>query len=363
MRELIREAALSARSAPVASAVTVVMIAGMILSIMLTTGKTVGAEQQVLGTIDTVATRAIEVRAEQDAGVTADVLARIATLDGVEWSGAFSGAADVTNAHVPDGAPVPLRYAYTDNPEILGIPFTTPLPAETVWASKAALHALGMIEQAGAVQIAGGHTLPVLGELQVPEFLTGLEPLVLVPSTDLGGADPVSLIIVVAESPALVAPVTQAVMSVLGAGDPSQVTVTTSEQLAQLRGIIQSQLGDFSRGLVLALFALTGGLVATLLYGLVLMRRRDFGRRRALGATRSFVVTLLLLQTLIQALIGLVAGGAASYLLLTLSGDPLPGVKFAIAIGILTVLTALLAAIVPALVASRREPIRELRVP
>ena len=61
--ELIREAIATARSQPVASALTVFMVAGMILAVMLTTGRTVGAEQEVLGSIDSAGTRSITIRA------------------------------------------------------------------------------------------------------------------------------------------------------------------------------------------------------------------------------------------------------------------------------------------------------------
>ncbi len=103
--------------------------------------------------------------------------------------------------------------------------------------------------------------------------------------------------------------------------------------------------------------------MAILLYGLVMMRRKDFGRRRALGATRSLIVTLLLAQTAILAVIGITIGTAASTIILRISGDPLPGLAFMGALGILTLATAMIAAAIPAIIASRREPIRELRVP
>ena len=52
-----------------------------------------------------------------------------------------------------------------------------------------------------------------------------------------------------------------------------------------------------------------------------------------------------------------------SVVVLLASEDPLPGVSFTLALCVLTLATALLSAILPAVVASRREPIRELRVP
>lgn len=360
---VIREASASARSQPIASIVTVMVVVGMVLTVMLTTGRTVGAEQQVLGSIDAVGTRSITVRAEAGAGVTSDVLTRIAAIDGIEWSGGFSLAVDATNSDFADAVRVPLRYAYGDHFADLGIPEHSPAPGTLAWASDMALEQLGMPDHVGSVTLASGLTHGLGGHITAPDHLTELEPLLFVPQPEPTGDEPLSVLIVVAASPELVSPVSQAVLSVLSADDPSKVTVHTSTVFAQLRGLIEGQLGSFSRGLVLALLVLTGTLVAVLLYGLVMMRRKDFGRRRALGASRSLIVGLLLTQTLLLAVAGISVGVATSTVVLIASGDPLPGLAFTGSLCVLTLVTALIAALIPALLASRREPIRELRVP
>ncbi|TKJ95534.1 lipoprotein ABC transporter permease [Plantibacter flavus] len=360
---VVREAAASARSQPVASVVTMLMVAGMILAVMLTTGRTVGAEQQVLGSIDSKGTRSIVIRAEADAGITSDVLDRIDRIEGIEWAGAFSSATDATNAAVTEGVRVPVRFAFSKDLGVLRLPESSPAVGEVSYASPEALVQLGLADGVGAIALTDGQVFGVGGAIETPDFLRSFEPLVLVPSSQYSGSETVNIIVIVARQPELVAPVADAVNSVLAPSDPSKVTVQTSEALAQLRGLIQGQLGSFSRGLVVALLALTGALVTVLLFGLVMLRRKDFGRRRALGATRTLIVTLLLVQTAILACFGIVAGTVTAALILAIPGDPLPGAGFTVALAVLTLVTALLAALVPALVASRREPIRELRVP
>ncbi len=360
---LLREATATARSQPVASALTVLMITGMIVAVMLTTGRTVAAEQQILGTIDSVGTRSITIRAEEGAGVTSDVIDRLAHIDGIEWSGAFSGAVDATNSIILDGRKVPVRYAYTAHLDALNIPASSPLPGETAHASARALRELGVLDHSGSITLSTRASYALTGPITVPDFLAVLQPLVLIPQPAADGSEPVNVIIVIAKSPDLVAPVSTAAISVLAATDPTKVTVQTSESLAQLRALIQGQLGGYSRGLVLALTALTGTLVAILLYGLVMMRRRDYGRRRALGATRGLIITLLIAQTGVLALIGIVIGLIITSALLAITNSPSPGAGFTAALSILALATALIAALIPALIASRREPIRELRVP
>ncbi|QKJ21217.1 lipoprotein ABC transporter permease [Microbacterium hominis] len=339
------------------------MVAGMIIAVMLTTGRTVGAEQRVLGSIDTAGTRSITIRAEQSAGVTSDAVDRIAHIDGVEWAAGFSAAVDATNTLIPDGTRVPARFAYGPHLDRLDIPREIPLEGTAAYVSPLAAAELGMVDTAGAITLLGGPEYAVVGALDIPDFLTGLQPVLLIPQPDPIGTEPVALIMVIAERPDLVAPVSDAVLSVLGADDFTKVTVQTSETLAHLRALIQGQLGGFSRGLVLAVLALTGALVAILLTGLVLMRRKDYGRRRALGATRGLIVALLLTQTGLLATLGVALGAATSTAALLMLGDPLPGAAFTASLGVLALATALLAALIPAITASRREPIRELRVP
>jgi putative ABC transport system permease protein len=358
-----REAIASAVSQPVASVVTVLVVIGMVLTVMLTTGRTVGAEQRVLGSIDDAGTRAIQVRAETGAGLTSDVLDRIATVEGIEWAAAFSSAVDATNAAVPDGARVPVRLAYGTHLGRLGIPDNSPLPGDLAYASPAALDHLGLPDIAGSVTTTTGTNFAVAGTIITPDFLASFEPVVLAPQPDATGDETVNVLLVIAERPDLVTPISNAVFSVLAVDDPTKISVQTSESLAQLRAIVQSQLGAFSRGLVLVTLAVTGLLVAVILYALVMMRRKDFGRRRALGATRGLIVGLLMTQTVLLTVLGVALGLAAAAIALAVTGDPLPGPAFMAALAVLTIITAAVAALLPAVVASRREPIRELRVP
>ncbi len=360
---VLREAAASARSQPVASVLTILMVAGMILAVLLTTGRTVGAAREVISSIDDAGTRSIVIRADDSAGITSDVLDRIDTIEGIEWDGAFSAAIDATNTLVTDGTRVPVRYAYGDDLAQLGIAAVSPLPGQVGYGSSQALTELGLVDGVGSITVTNGLSYTIAGRIDTPDYLQDLEPLVLIPRPDATGTESVNLIVVIARSPALVASVADAVTSVLAATDSTKVAVETSETLAQIRQLVQGQLGTFSHGLVLAILALTSVLVAVLLYGLVTMRRKDFGRRRALGASRSFIVTLLLTQTALLALTGTIAGTTAGAAVIVFSGDPLPGADFIAAVAFLGVLTSLLAALVPAVIASRKEPIRELRVP
>ena len=361
---MMREAATSALAAPVASILTVVMIAGMCAAVLLTSGRTVGAEQSVMSSIDSEGTRSIIVRADGEAGLDAGVLERIRHLDGIEWAGAFGLATDVQNAAFPGGTKVPLRLAYGDDWSTLGLPEPLPAPGGIAYASPFAAEQLGLTDHIGQVVAPGGAGYGVGGNATVPDHLRFLEPVLIAPQpATTGTPDPISVLVVIAERPDLVAPVSSAVTSVLAVTDPSKITLETSEDLATLRALIEGQLGSFGRTLTLGILALTAVLAAAILYGIVMLRRKDFGRRRALGASQGLIITLLLTQTALLAVIGAAFGSAAALSVLAATGDPSPGWAYTLGVGILAVGVAIVAALLPALAAARREPITELRVP
>ncbi|GEP26482.1 hypothetical protein CLE01_10800 [Cryobacterium levicorallinum] len=361
---MIIEALATARAQPVSSVVSIVIVAGMVGAVLLTTGRTVGAEQAVLNSIDSAGTRSIVIRAEGDAGLDTSVLERIGNIDGIAWSGVFSSVQDVTNAAVPGGTTVPARLAWSDQLGELGLPAAQAVQNRTAWASNAALDQLGMPDATGGVVTGAGAEFAIAGRIPVPDYLRFLEPLIVAPQ-QIDSDDPhtVSILVVIAERPDLVSPVSQVVLSVLAVDDPTKVTLTTSEGLATLRALIEGQLGSFGRNLVIVIFALTASLVAAILYGFVMLRRKDFGRRRALGASQGLIIGLLLTQMAFLSGIGAVIGCAATAISLVITGDPLPGIAFFVAVSVLAIAVGVIAALLPASVAARRDPLAELRVP
>ncbi|HEU5223387.1 MAG TPA: FtsX-like permease family protein [Candidatus Lumbricidophila sp.] len=361
---VIREALATAKSQPVASIVSIVMVAGMCAAVLLTTGRTVGAEHAVLGSIDSAGTRSIVIRADGDAGLNTSVLDRIANIEGIEWAGAFGAAQDITNVAIPGGTKVPLRQAWGDHLSTLGVPDAPPVENKTAWASATALEQLGMLDRVGGVSSGAGADYAIAGQIPVPDFLAFLEPLVIAPQS----AHPpvpgtVSVLVVIAARPDLVAPVSRSVQSVLAVDDPTKIKFATSESLATLRALVEGQLGSFGRNLVIVIFGLAAVLVAAILYGLVMLRRKDFGRRRALGASQGLIIALLLIQMATLSLLGSVVGSVAAAIGLAATGDPLPGIDFFVAVAVLAITVGVAAALLPALVAARRDPLKELRVP
>lgn len=109
--------------------------------------------------------------------------------------------------------------------------------------------------------------------------------------------------------------------------------------------------------------ALSAVLVAAIQAGLMMIKRKDYGRRRALGASRSLVIGLILGQATLVSVAGIILGTLSATVFLAGSGSPVPRLGYLSAVAILTLLTCLAASILPAIGAAWRDPIKELRVP
>jgi ABC-type transport system, involved in lipoprotein release, permease component len=172
--------------------------------------------------------------------------------------------------------------------------------------------------------------------------------------------------VILAATPEQVGAVSELSLSMADVDDPAALKLKTSEQLALLRAAVDSDLGSFGHQIVVGSVLVTAATVSTLLIGLVLMRRRDYGRRRALGASKRFIVMLITGQSLLTAVGGAICGEAIATVALEISGSPVPPFSFSVAVWVLLVSTASAASFPPALVAASREPVdgtpRALRV-
>jgi putative ABC transport system permease protein len=360
MISVVREAIATSRAQGVVTAMVLVIVAAMCAAVLLTTGKTVGAEQSVLSSIDSGGTRSIVVRAQPGSGLDTGVLDRISALDDVAWAGAFGTASDYRNSELPGGKAVAIRTFYGDL-SVLSPTTAPPARPDEAFASPRSLEALGMSAPAGSVEAADRTPVGIVGQISVPDYLQFLEPLVVLPST--GDRAETTVLVVVARSPQSVSVVARTVQSLLGVSDPKKIKVATSESLAELRSLVEGQLGSFSRSLMAAILAGSSVLVAAVMYAIVLLRRRDFGRRRALGASQRLIISLQLTQVALTASVGAASGSVIATAALLWQRDPLPGFAFTVAVAVLAVAASCVGAILPALAAARRDPLRELRVP
>lgn len=150
-------------------------------------------------------------------------------------------------------------------------------------------------------------------------------------------------------------------------GQPILDTMSMEQRLARSQGTTYGQF----RTMIVTWFGLAALFLATLgIYSIihhsVLQRTQEFGVRMALGASSSDVISMVLRQGLLLAAIGIGIGLVTSMMLTRLLATFLYGVTgnepaILIAIAAVLVLTACVAALIPALKAARIDPMMALR--
>lgn len=357
---VIREAWRTTTAQVVPTTLTVLVVAGMAFAAVTTAGRAVAAEEAVLAAIDREGTRTVVARARTASDVlTPETVVALDRLHEVELVVGFGPAVGV-DPLVARPAQVGLRVM------VLPDPPTDELraPQGTALASDAALDALGFVDGVGTVVDGADRQTQVRGPVELPEAAAVLEPLLVVPraADDAQGVS-LTTVVVVARTPGAVAAVTDALVGIVAAPEPGDVTVETSRVLADARAAVAGELTAWSRAHLLSLLGGAALLVSATLGALVAMRRRDYGRRRALGASRMLVATLLTAGTAGIAFVAALAGLALALAVLRWQGGPLPGIPYLVAVVILSVAAACVGALPPAAFAATRDPLTELRTP
>lgn len=357
---LLGETLTTATTQPVMTALVAVVAAAVTATVLATTGQTAAAEASVLSRLDERGARTIRiVDPDGTAGVSADAVARIADAAGVAWVVGLGPVSVGRNAQLP-ARPVTARVVVVPDtpPADLGLPPQT-RPGDTV-AGTAALPLLGMRAAAGGIALEDGSNLALRGVASATGALTDLNDDVLTLAAPTA-AVALRALVIEAIDVADVQRATRAALALAGAAAPDLLQVQASSTLVDLERAITGDLGRYGRD-ALTLTLLAGlGLVAVAIFGHVTTRRSEFGRRRALGASRPALVGLVVGHALLAAVPGVLLGSAAGLTLTHRSIGSLPGWPFTLGVAVLATLTAVLAALPPAVIAAWRDPVTVLR--
>lgn len=363
--ELLLEALRMARARRLQTSMTVLLAATTCTVILAATVNSLQAERRVLGLIDDVGTRQLVITdIDGGAALSPRAVARIGALEGVETVVGFSRATDGSNPYLRTaGQRVPVRRWYGDLPDVLDASRTNGLPG-TALATEAALVHAGVQPPGGVLELVESRrTVAIVGGFEPDEPFEFLDGSVLVRGMETEDAPVVREIRVLATAPRWVGPLQQVLGELAAPARPESLAVTADDDLARLRAAVEGEIGGFGRRVLVLVLAVTLFLVALTSYSTVMTRRRDFGRRRALGASRSDVLALVVFGTAVPAAVGvtggLMLGAAISWRAV---GTP-PDLRFALAVGVLTVLVSTAASLAPAAIVALRDPLRELRVP
>lgn len=365
MRFSLLGAAARAWSGAVALTLSIALLtAGVVITTLATSGRTVANERAVLSRIDDARLTTIEILDDQGRGaLDAQYAAQVRGLSTVSWALALGPVEDLRPVGMSGADPVAARRVLGTSPALHHRDDVTQLTdvmngAPVGVIGSTAAQRIGLADTVGALTSFGGTQVTVVGRFRTDPALAGLDDQVLIYDADFTG--PVRRVILQVERPEDVTATAAALRDFTAA---EGVRIVVAEDLARIRAAVAGELGGASRATVLQTMAAALALVALVMYASLHARRRDFGRRRALGATRPQLVTIVLLHTLLAAAPGAVVGAAVGSLVTWRLTGSTPGLAYPVAICVLAVLTALLAALLPALIAAFRDPVSALRVP
>lgn len=360
-----KESIAGARSQPVTSALLVLIAIISCALIQLTTGRTAGVEVSLLRSFDEASSRMIVVRAEPDSGLTMDILQPLQQIQELESVMIFGPAWDARNHAL---GPSSMAVAVRNFPAELCPENITCVRADQIssglLATGQAMELLGVSPGIGNLAAVDGNIYGVSEQLYLPEHLKILEPAILqpIPSTALA-TQPVTTVILLAREPEQLSALSAHLIELIDVPDKSKIGLETGKSQAELRASISSQVSSYGHGLLVALLLGTGATIGAIALGVVLLRRREFGRRRSLGATRTWLVTFVTTQVLVLVGAGALIGTATGLIILKVEGAPLPTPSFVVAVLVLSIGASAIFALVPAMYAASRDPVAELRVP
>jgi putative ABC transport system permease protein len=331
------------------------MFAVVSFAVLVTAGSAAGAVASTIAAVDSAATRSVIVRSEPGHGLPADAVARLSRIDAIASVTAFGPPRDARNAGLPEGSLVAVLPVWS-------LTEATPRASPGVFVSPRASTALGLAVPSGALRTSTGEMLTVAGAVDPPGEWAFLEPLVVQPVDDLDAIGPVATVVVVADRIAAVPAVVAVVRSLLGAG-AAPVDIQSTSALADLHTQIEFQVAGFGHVVTVGVLSATAALASGLLTVIAVLTRRDTARRRALGARRSTLAALVVVQAAGCALVGHTLGSIVALVVLALTASPFPPIDVVVAVGLVSVGVAVVSALLPVLVVVTRDPVRELRVP
>ena len=341
------------------SFVVATLIAILCSAVLVTSGRAYAARDAVNTSIDDAGFRSITVEASTDSGLTVQHLYPLNSASSVESIMAFGDSTPVSNPAVPNSVRVDLRTMYLFG-ETAADSTTDVVSGARV--SKVALDTLNLDVPAGELQSSSGTSYPVIGLFDTPAAFAALEPLV-VHAVPTAGSETVRQAIIVVDEPAHVEDVVSLTSSLLQGLQSNDVVIQASTEFANLQAIVDTRLSGEAQLTTLAVFAIASGIVALTLFTFALMKRRDFGRRRALGASRRLLIALQIGQVTLLATLGALIGTFGTVLSMRLLDLPVPNWSFLAALAWCAICVAALASVIPAVFASRFDPATELRIP
>lgn len=360
-RDLLRESMISAWTQRTPSAMVAIIVAALCVTVLSTVGRTAATEQRIQQRVEAAGSRVLEITDTADqALLAAPVVAQVQRLNTTERVVGLTAPRDMSNGLIgPGGTKVPVWGVTGRIPDMVRlVDGRWPRPGEAL-VSTTALARVGMDAPFGVLQD-DLRELAVVGSYAPRPPFELYDGGAITPTTQ--GTDDARTLHVVVRNSADAPATERAVIDIVDPPQPDAIQVQSPTTLAQLQTEVGADLGRAGQSLLYGTLGAGATLTTAVVFADVLVRRKDLGRRRALGATRSTVLALVVLRTIWPAIAGSTLGTIAG-LVWTQTQDAVPPLTFAVGVAVLGVLSACVAAIGPAAAAAGQDPVRVLRTP
>lgn len=359
---ILRESVSSARGQRVASAVVALIVASMCVTTLLTVGRTVAAEAQIQQRLEQAGSRRIVIDDVAHQGfISAAVVNVLGSYSSVDHAIGVSGPVEAVNHGVGRGGrSVPAWTIAGDQSAMAELTSGRwPEPGEAL-VSVHAIASLGMDHPSGALLTPdNGRAVSVVGAFRTRpgfhEFAAGA----LIRAEPGASSDSVELI---ASNAQAVESTQNAALALLARPNTQDVSVDSPVTLADVQQQVIGDLRFSNRWLVLLVLGAGSLLTMIVVLGGVLMGRTDLGRRRALGASRATLTTLVVVRSAVISGVAVTVGTAMGTAVAVIEHQR-PDAPFTLAVACLALLSAVLSSLVPAFLAAYQDPLQVLRTP
>lgn len=361
---LLREAWASARAAKIPSLLCLLVVAAMCVAAILTVGQSASAAANMSERMTQAGARRLVVIDGLASGInTPAALAQIQTLQTVTGANILGTPLDVVNADIGAGGPEFPAWTVEGDLSNVGelVRGREPQPGEAL-VSTEILTELGLAEPVGAIATPNGwQRFPIVGAFRPTATFADLGAgLLIVPTEEVPGRELRVTITDITAARATVA----AVLRILNPQSTQSLQIDSPTSLADTAADLNAQLASYGRSLLALILGAGGLLVAAVVLTDVLVRRRDLGRRRTLGATRADLAALVMTRAAMIAASGAALGCTVAWLINRFTGAHISTpLDFTLAVGVLGLVTAVVASVAPAVFAARRDPISVMRTP
>ncbi len=350
-------AALAQRTSTIS---TFLVVMATVIAALLTAGQNAASAEQLRHHIDSTGARILTVTdRSDDQWITAEKIEHLGAVSGVERAVGFSPVRDVRALPLEGAAPVSAREVSDISAVARVVVGKLPPSGTGVVVGAETTAALHFSAPVGYVESEAGEGFPLAGEVAARsgfEDLTGTILTVATPATHYREVR------VIVTDLAVIETVTSALYAIIGTSDGAIVTIDNPSGVAAASQLFSAQYARYGAAVLLGI--LTAGAIFTAIISMtnVIANRRDLGRRRALGSTRAQLALFTVGQAALPAIGGAFLGAVAGLAIAATWLEPVP-LRSALAIWILVVVTAVAAPVIPAIWASRRDPVAVLRTP